>query len=572
MPDQRLPDLTFRNVKYGPRETPLNLSLLLYNGGAATDIREFYKLVSNGRLGAPLMNRLPLIVKIHSVIQGQLAGGKSRLTAKSTIQSIREFYTWLDRNGQSPEIDSVAKLYISWTDHLLLRQRTLGNLKTATVAAKATTVGSILDQALDLTIGLYRRTSLPKRYNKKKVLGTQADKTKLKDSFEFGHALLDISNALTVEAIRGALPVKIQFRSGKVLEEWSGLRPASTVKYLIPNYGNSNGRRRVKENRERWEKDKSWRTRFPLINLRIQAEMLIFISQTGMNLAQVNRLKSGKCTYQSYLDGYQVRRVYKGRRQGEVEFEIFSDYRIIFERYLKWRKEIFQDDENGLLFPESSPQQRSLDLSPKFYATQKRCKALGVRYIPASELRKTRINWLVRTSHDPVLTAEIAQHTQETLLRIYDQPHHQSATVEISKFHNLLSGTYEPPSPGVCINPIATLEENAPKRAPSPNCANPAGCLFCTHHRDIDTADHIWSLASYRHYKTLELTFNHLTNKSEKEHPAHVTIERITGKLKQFKSSSSLRASWVSEALDLIDEGSFHPKWDGFIRLIEARE
>lgn len=569
MPDAALPDLTFPDVSYGPRETPLNLSQLLYRGGAGSDMRKFASLVLNGSLGPPLLERLPLLTKIHDAIKGTLAGGGSRFSAKNSIQLLRQFYAWADKAGCSLELNSIEDNFIAWTDHLLSRQRNDRYLKTATIAAKATTVSSLLDQALELKIGLYRSTRIPKRYNKKQVLGTQADKVKLSDSFAFGSALLDISSALTSESIRGSLPVQIHLRTGQIIEEWSGLTPAKNVKYLIPGYGSSGSRRRVKEARDRWEEDGSWRTRYPLINLRIQSEMLIFISQTGMNLAQANKLRAGKCSYQSYFDGYQVRRVHKGRRQGEVAFEIFNEYRPFFEIYLNWRSEMFPDDEGGLLFPDSSPQQRAQDRAPNFYAIKKRCKDLGIRYISPRELRKTRINWLIRKSRDPMLTAEMAQHTQEVLLRIYDQPHHQGAVSEISKFHALADPSYEPPGPGTCIKPAPTPEADRPINAPRPDCSSPAGCLFCDHHRDVDDAEHVWSLASYRYYKCLELMWNRHSNKGES--PASITVDRITEKLKQFEISSTVRALWVSEAVNRVEEGNFHPKWDGFIRLIEGR-
>jgi len=49
------------------------------------------------------------------------------------------------------------------------------------------------------------------------------------------------------------------------------------------------------------------------------------------------------------------------------------------------------------------------------------------------------------------------------------------------------------------------------------------------------------------------------------------TMERVTAKLKYFKESSEVRALWVSEALARIEEGDYHPRWDGFIQLMEAR-
>lgn len=568
--DAPLPNLKFSGVAYGVRETPLDLKILLFYGGAGTDIRKFERFFSEGKFGPPLFERLPLLVRIHGVIQATITAGGSRFTAKTSIHCLRQFYSWAEQAGFPLSLSSIEDTFIAWTDHLLTRQRRDNTLKTVTIAGKATAVGLLLNQALDLKIGLYRSTRLPKKYNKKKVLGTHADKTKLSESFDFGSCLLDIANALTTETIRGSLPVRINFRTGRFLDEWSGLRPADTIKHLLPGHGNSVNRKKVREARERWEKDVSWRTRFPLINLRIQAELLIFISQTGMNLAQAHKLKVEKCTFQSFLGGYQVRRIYKGRRQGEIEFEIFSEYRAIFERYLKWRNDFFPEDYDSLLFPESSPQKRSKDIAPKFQAIRQICKKLNVRYISPRELRKTRVNWLIRTSKDVSLTSEIAQHTQQTLLQIYDQPHHQSAVSEISKFHALIEKPYEPPGPGACINPTPSPEKNSPRQSPKPNCLSAAGCLFCVHHRDIDDADHVWSLASYRYYKSLELIWSRTPGEDSSDSPAMSTIERVSEKLNTFKLSSSVRALWVSEALDRVEEGYYHPKWSGFIQLIEV--
>lgn len=63
--------------------------------------------------------------------------------------------------------------------------------------------------------------------------------------------------------------------------------------------------------------------------------------------------------------------------------------------------------------------------------------------------------------------------------------------------------------------------------------------------------------------------WNRHSNKGES--PASITVDRITEKLKQFEISSTVRALWVSEAVNRVEEGNFHPKWDGFIRLIEGR-
>jgi hypothetical protein len=48
-------------------------------------------------------------------------------------------------------------------------------------------------------------------------------------------------------------------------------------------------------------------------------------------------------------------------------------------------------------------------------------------------------------------------------------------------------------------------------------------------------------------------------------------MDRVTAKLKYFKESSEVRAQWVIEAFARIEEGDYHPRWDGFIQLMEER-
>lgn len=564
-----IPDLTFSMVKYGKIETPWDLRALLYQGGAGTNVSKVGDKIAKGTLGAPILNRLPLVEKIHEVIAGELVGGGSRYTALGRIENLRRFFSWAEGEERSLTLESVESVFIDWTDYLLHRQREIGDIKESSVRSSSTKVAQILDEALEMRAGLLGRTRLRKQPRKMRVLSTQGDKQNLEQTFAFGHALLDITKALSVEAIRGPLPCPILFRTGKVIYEWTRLKPPDKVKALTgkPGYAMSI----VKNTRDAWVADTSLRTRYPLANLRIQAEMLVFISQTGMNLSQVHGLKMGKFRYRSHLDGYQVYRVYKRRRQGEVSFEIFSEYKQIFEHYLTWREAMFPGDDDGLLFPLVRWGGRAVEVVPKFGTIRNLTKVLGVSYIPPGTLRKTRINWVLRRSQDPEMTSEMHAHMQETLIRNYQQPHLQVAMVEISRFHARTDPAIVPPGPGVCIEAVPKVIPGAPTEAPVPDCASPAGCLFCEHQRDIDCEDHVWSLSSYRHFKSLELASYRLPAKGSAPISAVATMDRVTAKLKYFKESSEVRALWVSEALARIEEGDYHPRWDGFIQLMEAR-
>ena len=469
MLDQQIPDLTFPAVEYDGW-SPWDLRPLLYSGGADVSIKLVADLIANGNLGNPITDRFPLVVKLHEEIAGDLQGGGSRATAYNNIWQLRRFFAWADVTGLPMTLASVEDAFVKYADHLLHRVRVEHSLAETAAYSFANRVSKQLGRVLERKTSLLNKTRIRKTGVKKRVLGTQADKQNLEDTFTFGRALLDISDALTLETINGTLPVAIRFRSGQVIDEWCFLAPPEKVKALSDESAKLQHRKRATRSRAAWVADTSHRTRHPLINLRIEAEALIFIAQTGMNRAQVHALKVGKFRYQSHLDGYRVYRVYKGRRHGEVEFEIYSEYRPLFERYLTWRAVTFPGDREDLLFPHAlhPARNRSRLAPPDFQAVKSRCKRLGIPFIGPQKLRKTRVNWLLRRSRNPELTAEMDQHTQETLHRVYDQPHHQVAAVEVSRFHARMDPSIAMPGPGVCIEAAPRAVPDAPQRPRHP--------------------------------------------------------------------------------------------------------
>lgn len=564
-----LPDLSFPGISFGDQETPWDLRTLLYLGGAAAHASNVTELIRREQLGEPLKHRLPLVSRIHEHIEGCLAGGGSQNTADTTIRRIREVYSWGDAHGRELSIETLQTDFISWTDFLnhKARLKTIGRLHAYQCAVA---VAKIFDIVLELPKGtLIKRSRIQRPKNTKSKLGGDTEKQNLAETFEFGHALLDLTDSLTIEAIQGPLPAVLQFRCGAKLEEWTKLRPPDDLQTLSDKVRPSI-RESALAKRAAWEADTSFRTRHPLVNMRIEAEMLLFIAQTGINLEQVHLLRVSKFRFSSYLDGYQVYRVYKARRQGEVAFEIFSEYRTVFERYLNWREALFPDEQEGLLFP-LIRKGRLVKKAPTFTMVDKVCKRLGVKFVSPRKLRKTRINWMLRRSADPNLTAEMHAHSAKTLLREYEQPSLQVAMVEISNFHSKNDPFVAAPGPGGCVRsahefPSATL---APSEAPTPDCVSPAGCLFCDHNRDIDSKDHVWSLSSFRHLKSLELSRYRPSARRGTMHPARASIERINTKLKAFEGSSVARRLWVQEAFQRTAEDYHHPRWDGFIQLME---
>ncbi|QJC82382.1 tyrosine-type recombinase/integrase [Pseudomonas umsongensis] len=557
MTSDSLPSLRIPNVVYGKFGTPWDLTSLLHRGASAYHIDKIDSLIRQGKFSAPILGRLPLVEKIHDEICARLAGGGSRSTAKSQIGGIRRFYAWADEQNVDLTFQNTEKLFIDWTEALLFANRIQGGASLTTIFSLVTRVSPILEEALNLNTKLIHKTRIKKP--KRKTNFTKSEKQNLSDAFSMGALLLDISEALTQEKVRERLPIVIELRCGKTLHEWCRMMPNEKLK---PH--NSDSR---KNRRNNSLINTSWSHRYPILNLRLEAELLIFIAQTGMNLAQAHQLRVGRFSYQSDGKGYIVRRIYKHRAQGEVEFQIYSEYRSHFEKYLEWRKEIYGDDPDGLLFPISSPKGRPENVAPTFQSIKKRCREIGIRAVGARELRKTRANWLLRQSKNVSLVAELNQHSEATLLRDYIRPNHQTALIEISRFIAKIDPAIAPPGPGACMGDKPAPVQDSAITAPTPDCSNPSGCLFCVHQRDVNSFDHMWSLASYRYCKSLELSTHRST--SVATHPSAIVIQEITKRLEAYQATSEETRNWIAEAQMRVEEEDYHPHWDIFIKLME---
>lgn len=567
-------DLTFPMIEYGATETPWDLRPLLFRGGAAAKVKKAVHQAARGDFGSPLTERIELVIKLHELLTGDLAGGGSRFSAHNKIFALRSFFAWSDSVGGNLSLETVADTFIRWSEYLRHRHLVEHKFSQGSLYDLTRLTATMLDRVLNRQASLSKSTRIRKPRGNGKVHTSQADKQNLQNTFQFGHVLADICSSLTLEATVGPLPVFIRFRTGKILEHWSGLpRPEKAV----ARRRNSPTQSQIEDSRIRrltWEADRTLRTRYSLVNLRIESELLIFIAQTGMNMQQAHTLRIEQFHYTSHLDGYRVR-TYKNRREGEVLFEIFANYREWFKRYLEWRSAWFPNSPDSLLFPLVRSGGRIQEKATQFENITNMCHEIGMSIVKPRQLRGARINWLLRESQNPHQVAELAQHTVETLIRQYADPHPQIAMVEITRFHQKNAPSLSPPGPGKCVSVMPEPIEMIPHNAPPPDCISAAGCLFCTQHRDIESEDHVWSLASFRHLKSLELARYRPPELNQQlliEHPARVVIDQLTAKLRFFDESSEVQKLWVEEARTRISEGYYHPAWDGFIRLAELRQ
>lgn len=573
--DVAIPDLTFQLVKYGKLETPWDLRVLLYKGGAKGNPKTVFNQIAVGELGRPLVERLGLVRRIHEEMTAQLVGGGAKATAFARWRALRQFFAWADEFDRKLSLETVEDSFRHWCDFVLGRVR-LKTIKQKSAYTVATQVSCVLDAALDRAQSMIKTTQLQLPKRGVRTVGVVADKQRLSDTFAFGQLCLDVIDSLPFEAVYGPLPVRIQMRDGQVLEQWSGLKHPTTCVILQPGYkGHPIYVKILLQRRAAWEEDRTLRTRYPLVNLRIMAELMVFIGQTGMNLAQAQNLRLTQYSYKSTIDGYEVRD-YKERRKGEVLFEIFAEYKSVFEDYLTWQKRVFGTTTDRL-FP-FVRQMGGLDISPISFQRLREqiCKPLSVPFVSTRMLRNTRVNWLLRESRNPAQTAEQAQHRKETLLRIYEKPSLQVAMREIIQFQlktdpRLGCTTMPCSAPGSCDGLPERLPD-LPPEAPKPDCMNPSGCLFCSHHRDIDFEDYVWSTASMRHLNSIILSRFRPLAKGKVDSAGHVqmVIDVLTAKLKWFSDSNTKRKAWVDESMAKLAEGDYHIHWRYLIESAEG--
>lgn len=569
-------DLKVKGLALGTHETPWDLQVLLYRGAASVRRDVVIQSINESEFGDLIEDRVFFVVKLHEILNSYLTRGSSQHTVRSYLQKIWFFYSWLDTTDKLSTEESIIPTFKAWTEHLLNRIKVNKDIAQMTAYKLASTIASFIAKALHLpgakpghSLMLTTRLKRPKKPTK--VLSTKADKQNLVDTFEFGHTLTTICNHLDIKTVRGSLPIKILLSKNRFLTVAGNLIDPYLDVSTIENSGVKKraiiARQPLVENISLLETHK----RSSILNLRIESELLIFIAQTGMNLSQAVALSKSTYRWQSDGEDYEVFRVYKGRREGEAIFRCYKAYRDHLQTYLDWldETELSQNDER--LFPMISRGMIRTKTSKVSISTLKNLlKKNNLIFINPTQLRNTRINWLLRQTNDLNLTAEQMGHTTEVLLKDYMRPHHQRASSEIIEFHNLIDPAQSPPGPGLCVDSHQPKQiVNFPENAPEPDCISPDGCLFCEKHRDVMSSEYCWKLASHLQLKRLE---TNLYKPSEHNHihPANFVLDRIKLKLKAISDGSEIRNTWVEDAQNSIRSGKYHPAWDGYIRLLEG--
>lgn len=538
-------DLTFDSVTYGEGRIPLTLRPCLYVNGAGCHAKKFSKSQHAQSFGSPVGARRPLVYALHSILNGIVSSGQSPATLRLGVGRVRDFYKYCDSYGLNPTMENACVLYCGWVKSIYKKIND-DDIKESGCYGAASSMATLLGVATDLGRDYFvLRADL--RAPMKSNNFPKIDKQSLRDAKRFIADLMDIRDCLGVDAFKSPLPTTLKFSDGATVDLYSGLTQHEKLQpHKLANT--------------------SLKARYAVYNIRAELELFIFISQTSMNLSDAANLEDQDLKYYDVGDCFEAR-AYKGRKKGEVIFTAYREYKPYFLEFLDFKKELCVGSFSTKVFGKLPQPGRAVSDNPNPRALIKLMKDLGRPMVVATVLRRTRQNWLARRAGNPSVAAEIGQHDTSTFLRAYSRPHHQTASTEWTNYFRNHAQAKRAAFEGHC-NGTPVPIEGLPKAIDKPNCANQNLCIFCLNYKGIKTYSYIWSLISYQvlreREKLLVLKGNGDVSGLDS------TLDRIEKIVSAFEAAGKKCASWLAKAVQQVRAGNYHPRWNGFIQLIEV--
>ena len=563
--NNKIPKLVIDNILYGSHEIKWDLSILLYKGAVLEPRRLVSESIANGSLGQPILERLKFILKIYEYFCLDVNKGSSVRTIKSKLEKLFQYFKWCEKLGRPIDEESYERNFIDWANSSLKKVES-GEVKSYSNYKKCSVVSSILACSMGIDIpkpGTYlmSKTRL-KKGEEELAITTDVDELEF---ISFGWFLKDIADGLSLEVVRGVLPIYLNLRNGKELVLKGNLidKNIKFNKYKYPS-----DKKSALEARRALYPDESLldtHKRSKILNLRIETELFIFINQTGMNLSQALSLKIEDYRWKNENEYYSIFKVYKGRRQGEALFKCFKGYRVILNRYISWLRGVgFKSGDS--LFPYLYRGIIKVDKnnnSPELIRDI--CFELDVNYYNISEIRKFRSNWFSEKLNNIEDIKEVMSHSVETYKKNYNRINLSKAIFEIDDFNKKNIESIESAGAGLCSSnkkiPMAMGNDIQIK----PDCVSQEGCLFCIYHKDVLSFDYFFRLATHAYIKELEL----IINPEIENHPAKQVINRINEKLDALSRLSNKQEDLVIKARADVRSGYYHSEWADLIVIME---
>jgi hypothetical protein len=542
-----------------------DLKRLLIPGGAAINVRSkaFVDFNATCDWSSVDPQRLTFITECHDAINTF----DSQTTSEGHASNLKTFVAWCDKNHKTLAFDEEAfkALYLAY-DVFLYNKANDKEIKMHTAYTYMISLSDLARRVFDNEKiikgdGLAALSRCVKAYKApaRTAVSLSAEKQSFSDTQVLGYYCVDVCKAITTENLLAPLPIVYTLEETDQQPEkqyqfpWN-LKPFD--KLSKKDQWSIRKKRHQHESRYPADTINGERHRTALAKLRVFAEFMIFLFQTGSNVKQALMLKRERFQYKLQGETEWLVTVYKARKGDTVSFTIFRDYKGWFKAYLAFCDEHFPDD--PYLFPAISNGRGRKKGVVETSTFRSYFKAHGIPWMPPSKIRNTRVNYLLRISGDPERTAEVHGHTVVTLKQNYMQPSQQRSASALTVFWK--DGPVSRIKSGCDRQPQAVIDK--PADVVEPDCTHASGCLWCEKHRDIESFDYVWNLTSFKHLKVIEAG-----QLKKGDIPADKTIERCIEKLDAFKEEHD---DWVEKAQLRVDEGDYHTTWKGLIDFKEA--
>jgi hypothetical protein len=551
-----IPDLQIKDAE----TAAYDLKRFLIPGGAALDlvknkdINSFYATCDWSSVDP---QRLMFITHCHEAINSY----DSVETRRGHASTLKRFVAWCDENHKTLAFDKEAfkTLYLAYDVYLYNKAKDK-EIKKHTGYSYMVALSSLADRMFDTAIakraGLTVHSRCVKAYKRpaRGAVSLRAEKQSFTDTQALGYYCVDVCVAITTENLLAPLP--IVYTSKETEQQYQfpwDLKPLDKLskrdQWGVTKYPHRHKSRHPADTINGDVK------RTALAKLRIFAEFMIFLFQTGSNITPALQIKRERFKYTLQGETDWLVEPYKSRAGHTTSFTIFKDYKDWFKAYLAFCDEHFPDD--PYLFPAIPSGVRSSG-STATQTLRDNFKAYDIPWVPPKEIRPTRVNFLLRISGDPEQTAEVHGHAVKTMMQHYARPSQQRSASALTAFWK--DGPVSRIKSGCDRQPQAVIDK--PADVVEPDCTHPSGCLWCEKHRDIESFDYVWNLTSFKHLKVIEAG-----QLKKADIPADKAIERCVEKLDAFKEQHD---DWVEEAQLRVDEGDYHSTWKGLIDFKEA--
>ncbi len=543
-------------MRYSALHVPHDLKIFLYVGAAKLKERDAYRRLSEGLLDPPLMNRLPLVEALHDFLSSIITGGRSKRTFAAHYSCLKELFSYIDDEDLAIDIGSAEVIFIAWANEVSQRVQR-NNIARATASYWVSKVAKSLEDVLSTkSSALIKKTRLGKTKSGRSSFSVSAKHKKFEETQEFTSDLLDLIEHLSGSDSLSMLPLRLTTKlSEKVDFNRGGNGRNLTV--------NKNAEQGLELNCQVG----NFQSERAFMNLRMMCEFHYFIFFTGANLIDAWMLELASIKGWVEENGRRYR-VYKERKGGEVKYKIYERFVPHFEAYLEFRSMVVLVRPSPRLFP--FIRMDNENQSDEFQARPLRLllKRLDRQYISPSAMRKYLLNDVFEYSKSDKIAAGVGQHGVSTFIKSYIAPNLEVAAVEWTRFFGAVEQGLVSVAPGKCssLTPIKLLAME--HLGAEPNCENSAGCLFCEQYRGVASFDYIWSLLSYRVIKNNEGFFDS-SNIGSGMSSLLAVLKRIDQIVAGFRVENDTCELLYLEALSRCAEYDYHPKWSGYIELME---